>query len=519
MVFNLPQRRFFALVIAPVSFLSGMAYGDDRPLRTYFVGNSVTDTIRYGSIAKLAMSRGHKLTWGRDMIPGASLSWLWEHSKDGFQEEPFGLYPRALSEYTWDVLSLQPFDRHLDGKDGDLAMAGNFINLALKRSPDLQVYVYSRWPRKDKAKDGSLVLDYKTKWLRKYTGGWDGTEETRDYFESVVAGLRTAYEGKAKPVLMVPVGDVLLELHERMRAGKVPVLTDIAEVYVDGIHFNNVGSYIVGMTFCATLFRDDPRGMTADPYNENVDPKKDRLIDEKLAAAIQDAVWSVVSKHPLAGVRTDPTDARRSKVNTARSYTTRFQLDEDPISEGGKWINGGKDGIDWYNVITKNGVAYGAVSKGAYTDPTALLAGTWGKNQTVKARVFSRNQTDKYYQEVEIRLRSTLRPHRCTGYEVFWRCLKTPNAYAEIVRWNGKVGDWTSLKKHTGAQYGVKDGDLVEATISGNVIKGYINGVEVISATDNTYKDGNPGIGFNFGVEQSSGDFGFTSYEVDSYDD
>ncbi len=298
-----PSRRFFALLIAPVVFLSGTTRGDDSPLRSYFVGNSVTDTIRYGSLAKLAKSQRHTLTWGRDMIPGSSLSWLWEHPKDGFQEAPFGLYPRALSEHPWDVLSLQPFDRHLVGKDGDLAIAGNFIDLALSRSPDVQVYVYSRWPRKDKAKDGSLILDYKTKWLRKYTGSWDGTEETRDYFETVVAGLRKAYESKAKPVLMVPVGDVLLELHERMRVNKVPGFTNIAEVYVDAIHFNNVGSYIVGTTFYATLFRDDPRGMTADPYNEKLDPKKDRLIDERLAAAIQDAVWTVVSKHPLAGVR------------------------------------------------------------------------------------------------------------------------------------------------------------------------------------------------------------------------
>ena len=36
-----------------------------------------------------------------------------------------------------------------------------------------------------------------------------------------------------------------------------------------------------------------------------------------------------------------------------RSYFTQFQLDEDPISEGGEWINGGKEGIDWYNVITQ----------------------------------------------------------------------------------------------------------------------------------------------------------------------
>jgi hypothetical protein len=205
--------------------------------------------------------------------------------------------------------------------------------------------------------------------------------------------------------------------------------------------------------------------------------------------------------------------------STKKTYSTRFKLDEDPISEGGKWVNGRKEGIDWYNVITKNGVAYGAVSQGAYTDPTALLKGTWGKNQVVKAKVFTRNQTEKYYQEVEIRLRSKLTPHHCTGYEVFWRCLKTPNAYAEIVRWNGKVGDWTSLQKHTGAQYGVKDGDLVEATIVANVIKGYVNGKEVISATDNTYKDGNPGMGFNFGVEQSNADFGFSSYEVNTSDE
>jgi hypothetical protein len=298
------RRRLLALMIVPVLVHAGAARGGESVVRTYFVGNSVTDTIRYGSLARLAKSRGRTLTWGRDMIPGASLSWLWEHPKDGFWQEPFGLYPRALSEYSWDVLCLEPFDRHPDGKDGDMAMAGNFIELALRHSPDAQVYVYSRWPRKDKTKDGSLVLDYKTKWLREYTGGWDGTEETRDYFERVVAGLRKAYEGKAKPALMVPVGDVLLELQERMRVGKVPGVTDIAEVYVDAIHFNNVGSLIVGTTFYATLFHDDPRGMTAEPYNEKLDPKQDRLIDEKLAAAIQDVVWTVVRTHPLAGVRT-----------------------------------------------------------------------------------------------------------------------------------------------------------------------------------------------------------------------
>jgi hypothetical protein len=234
------------------------------------------------------------------------MSWISEHPRDGFQREPFGLYPKALTQYQWDVLTLQPFDRHLDGKDGDLAMASNFVDLALKRSPDLQVYVYSRWCRRDKANDGSLTLDYKKKWLRKYTGDWDGTEETRDYFEKLLAALRKAYEGRAKSVLMIPVGDVLLELDERMKECKVSGYRDIAEVYVDGIHFKNVRAYVVGATFYSTIFRDDPRGFTAEHYNERLDPAKDRRIDDKLTVAIQDAVWSIVSTHPLVGIHPSP---------------------------------------------------------------------------------------------------------------------------------------------------------------------------------------------------------------------
>jgi len=50
-------------------------------------------------------------------------------------------------------------------------------------------------------------------------------------------------------------------------------------------------------------------------FAEKVDPKKDRLIDEKLAAAIQDAVWTVVSKHPLSGVRRASSRERQSAEN------------------------------------------------------------------------------------------------------------------------------------------------------------------------------------------------------------
>ncbi len=274
---------FAAVVLAAAVQATGQ---DAKPLRVYFVGNSVTDTINYSALAELAKSRGFQQIWGRHMIPGAPLQWIWEHPQDGFQEPPFGHYPTALAEHQWDVLSLQPFDRHLDGKDGDLTMARNFIDLALSKSPDVQVYVYARWPRQGKD-------DFDTAWLKEYTGGWDGTNETKDYFERLTLEVRKAYTHFKKPILMVPVGHVLYELNQRMKAGEVPGHKQIKDVFSDDIHLNNVGSYVVGCTYFATLFRQDPKGLSSELY---------KVTDPKLAEVIQDTVWKVVSKHELAGV-------------------------------------------------------------------------------------------------------------------------------------------------------------------------------------------------------------------------
>ena len=236
------------------------------------------------------------------------------------------------------------------------------------------------------------------------------------------------------------------------------------------------------------------------------------------------------------------TNTRPIEGKLVRAYATHFEKDEEPISEGGLWLNGRKDGIDWCDVLTRGGHAFGEVSRmnsaerraeqafggaiatadvveGDYDDPAAVLSGTWGKDQSARATVYSVNPTDEYFQEVEIRLRSSISPNWCDGYEVFWRCSKSEAAYAEIVRWNGKIADFTSLARRVGPEFGVQHGDIVEATVVGNTIRSYINGVEVLSATDDRFPTGGPGVGFNFFVGNTNVDHGFSSFEVDTYDD
>jgi len=183
------------------------------------------------------------------------------------------------------------------------------------------------------------------------------------------------------------------------------------------------------------------------------------------------------------------------------SFSTTFPANEATLTEKGNWMDGQSVGLDWCRAATLNGLAYGTESgtgKGdqSYDDSTALLTGSWGPDQTVEARVRSVNQTDRLFEEVELRLRSSLSPHRSTGYEVLFRCSRTPQAYASIARWDGPVGKFAYLDQQSGAQVGVGDGDIVKAVIAGNLITGYINGVQVLRATDATFSGGSPGIGF-----------------------
>lgn len=217
--------------------------------------------------------------------------------------------------------------------------------------------------------------------------------------------------------------------------------------------------------------------------------------------------------HGLSAAPTSP--------KTHGPYTTNFSRAESPLSDGGLWLNGQADGLDWTDVHTTPGFAFGTEIGGKrpapqkYDDSTAILKGNWGPDQTAQATVRSLNpnQDGTIYEEVELRLRSSITPHSCTGYEVMFRCAKTPKAYCNIARWEGPLGKFTMLKENYGAQYGVQTGDVVKASMIGNVFTVWINGVQVTQLTDDKFKTGNPGVGFYLeGATGRIGNYGFTTF-------
>jgi hypothetical protein len=189
-----------------------------------------------------------------------------------------------------------------------------------------------------------------------------------------------------------------------------------------------------------------------------------------------------------------------------RRYSTVFSGVEDPLSEGGAWSN---NGLDWARVVKTPGMAAGTqLGNNGYDDSYATLSG-FPPNQSARAVVQILNGIDQSCtHEVELHLRWSDAPNLARGYEV----LLGLGSYVGIVRWNGPIGDFTELAFAWLPP--TKDGDIFEATAIGNVITGYLNGVQVVQATDSIFSAGNPGIGFfrrNCGTNL---DFTFRSFKA-----
>jgi hypothetical protein len=110
----------------------------------------------------------------------------------------------------------------------------------------------------------------------------------------------------------------------------------------------------------------------------------------------------------------------------AGGYSTDFPATENPLSQGGRWVNGKAVGLDWNNLESATGKVYATVRSGLsgsrYDDSIAHLSksfGTYSPNQFAEATVYAVNGYTANH-EVELLLRFSISEHNAHGYEVLW---------------------------------------------------------------------------------------------------
>jgi hypothetical protein len=207
------------------------------------------------------------------------------------------------------------------------------------------------------------------------------------------------------------------------------------------------------------------------------------------------------------------------------TYSTSFDTNESPLSEGGKW----KHNNPWFTtVVTNNGYAYGTSPNPAnpdkYEDSYAFLGGMgFPANQYASAHI--RKIAPNGYMEVELLLRWSDTGNSTQGYECY---LHRSGEYVTITRWTGGamsgaagIGYFDEIARVSGT-LSPNDGDLYEASIVGNIITVKLRGVTLITADVSAggrtpIASGDPGIGFDAGhsgAETANSTFGLQDFSA-----
>ncbi|MFP4380030.1 MAG: sugar-binding protein [Candidatus Sumerlaeia bacterium] len=368
-----------ALIIM-IALLALSVHAQEEPYRLAGFGNSLMGNIQLQSLAKLAEERGHPMYVESTGAAGAPIPWLWEAKTDEIKA--------ILDKGNWDGILLQPFLRNIEE---DKKGVKNFIDYALQKSPDIKIYVYAQFIN-------DFGLDYQDVWLQdvtQYVETGESTDEnikanrTRGYYEALTKEIRKMYPDLE--VVMVPAGHSFALLDQKIKAGMLPGVQSIYELYADGTHTNNFGNYLVAMTWYACIFNESPLGLPIGEYQGDPEKRYTKIISDEQARILRETAWQVAATHPLAkvtaGESTDleiVTPAVQPAPVTDEKYTLELHaaFGKQPY----KWSLA-KGDLPQGMEIAESGALQGQAAKAGQSEFTVQVADASGKTATHQYRM------------------------------------------------------------------------------------------------------------------------------------
>lgn len=261
-------------------------------LTTYHIGNSLTDTIN-NWMDPIADSAGYNHVFYRSTIPGAGISWNWDHAGAAMGESDYREVFRTKAPL--DALLLQIFPNP-PGQVVDGDACRNFYNLAVQNSPNIQLYLYMSWPAVDGQSNNYNSASWQDPpWDAPYdraTNFEQAVDNTAAYNEALRARVDSEIGGNT--VYIVPGAVALKTLKTRILAGQVPGITDFDGMMADGIHLDAKGAYFIGLVHYAVLYKNNPKGKVTIANS---------TLNQVQADLFADIAWEVVSTYAWSGVQ------------------------------------------------------------------------------------------------------------------------------------------------------------------------------------------------------------------------
>jgi len=308
------MRRLSAAVL-----LAAGAAAPASALDVFHVGNSLTATATPRGIENIAKGAGYDHSHTIVSSAGASLNFNWPKTDN----------INPMSTQQWDAMTLQPFakldkeyrfaDYYIKAMRGEAAIDQNDppamppgASDPTGMSSDVIVYIYEQASPELISSGVVTEQPYNSDMNHYY---WA-------YAEKMINDLSADNPGVT--IRKIPASQAVYELNQRIMAGEVPGVSHLDQVFA-GIHPNDVGGYILGLSFYASMYQTNPIGAPM--------PSQDYLVPDELILPFQEAVWTVVSRDPQVGIANSLVISSPSLPRGVEGVTYNAQL-ESKLADG-----------------------------------------------------------------------------------------------------------------------------------------------------------------------------------------
>lgn len=258
-------------------------------LDVYHIGNSHTrDAMPHGGLRSLAADAGFTLDNGWHVRWAKSLDYIYKNPEEYTpitipDSNPYGTWPDALSNNKWDAITFQSYLKSTGAEE--LEAITSMLEHLDQQQP-VRIMLYIDWPPSDS--------DYSSQWEAGYGSSDQDMNLSYRYYVWLYSQLRKAGYERAS-VEYIPIGGVLYEIDQRIKAGVLSELASINDCYKDAAHLNNVGRYVAGLTLISVLYDFDVRELNAPPTEYNSNYGNYVPLTSSLADQLKSIVWDVVS--------------------------------------------------------------------------------------------------------------------------------------------------------------------------------------------------------------------------------
>jgi prolyl oligopeptidase len=196
----------------------------------------------------------------------------------------------ALKAGKVDVLTLAPIYLPDEGIE-------NFVKLAVDNNPKVRVTVQEFWLPYDVYDTANPLKGRKVD--HNAATGSELRKLHEPYFKSIDDHVRELHKKLGKEaVYVVPVGQAVIALREKIIAGEAPGLKTQDDLFTDPIgHVRAPVQALAAYCHFAVIYRRSPVGLPMPAVLAKANS------DEKLNHLLQELAWDAVTHHPLSGVR------------------------------------------------------------------------------------------------------------------------------------------------------------------------------------------------------------------------